>query len=122
MVARWSTAAVIVAGAMFVGLVVWVMGLAGLANRAESVCRADVDDRRGYGAFQMSRELWPPSFECHLASNSLEPIDVQHPLEGIAVAGWVVAVPVVYVTATLVLAVRWAIGRAAPGDRTLGRS
>ena len=45
-----------------------------------------------------------------VGERSVEPIVVQHPLEAILVAGSVVEVPIVYVTATLVLALRWANG------------
>ena len=105
---RWSKAAAIVVTASLVGLAAWVVGLAGLANRAESICLADTDNRLGYGAYEISRKLWWPSFECRLLGNAVDPIDVQHPLEAIVTFGWVVVVPVLYAIATLVLTLRWA--------------
>ena len=108
MIVRWLTAAVIVVSSALVGLAVWVVGLNGLSNRAESICFADLDNRLGYGAYQISRNLWLPSFECRLLGNSVDPIDVQHPLEAIAAFGWVVVLPVVYAIATLALTLRWA--------------
>ena len=115
MIVRWSKAAAIVVtaslvglAAWVVGLAAWVVGLAGLANRAESICLADTDNRLGYGAYEISRKLWWPSFECRLLGNSVDPIDVQHPLEAIVTFGWVVVVPVLYAIATLVFARRWA--------------
>ena len=107
MIVRWLTAAAIVVGAALVGLVVWITGLAGLANRAESLCFADLDNRPGHGAYQISSELWPPSFECRLLGNSVEPIVVEHPLEAIVAFGWIVVVPVLCAIATLVLTLRW---------------
>ncbi|MGB5760235.1 MAG: hypothetical protein WBM50_25190 [Acidimicrobiales bacterium] len=103
MVVRWLTAAAIVVSAALVGLVAWIVGLTGLANRAESMCFADLDDHPGYGAYRMSSELWLPSFECRLAGNSMEPIFVQHPLEAFVAFGLVLVVPVVYAIAILAL-------------------
>ena len=108
MIVRWLTAAAIVISAALVGLVVWVVGLKGFANRAESICLADTDNRLGYGAYEISRKLWSPSFECRLLGNAVDPIDVQHPLEAIVTFGWVVVVPVLYAIATLALTLRWA--------------
>ena len=107
MIVRWLTAAAIVVSAALVGLVAWIVGLKGLANRAESMCFADLDDRPGYGAYRMSSELWLPSFECRLTGNSMEPIVVQHPLEASVAFGWVLVVPVVYSIAILTLTLRW---------------
>ncbi len=101
----------IVVGAALIGLVVWVVGLKGLSNVAESTCLADSDGRPSYGAYQTSATLWPPSFECHLFGNSAEPIVVQHPLEAIVAFGWVVLVPVLYAFATLALTLRWVRAR-----------
>lgn len=108
MVVRWLTAAAIVVSAALVGLAAWVVGLKGLGNRAESICFADLDHRLGYGAYEVSRKLWAPSFQCRLLGNAVEPVDVQHPLEAIVAFGWVVVVPVVYATAALALTLRWA--------------
>jgi hypothetical protein len=108
MIVRWLTAAAIVVSAALVGLVAWVVGLKGLANRAESMCYADLDSHLGYRAYQMSSELWLPSFECRLLGNSMEPIIVQHPLEAFAAFGWVVVVPVLYAIAIVAFTLRWA--------------
>jgi hypothetical protein len=107
MIVRWLTAAAIVVTAALVGLAVWVAGLKGLANRAESICLADTSDRLGYGAYEISRKLWSPSFECRLRGNSVDPIDVHHPLEAIVTFGWVVVLPVLYAIVTLALTLRW---------------
>ena len=108
MIVRWLSAAAIVASAALVGLAVWVVGLVGLANRAESICFADLDNRLGYGAFEISRNVWSLSFECRLLGNSLDPVDVQHPFEAIVGFGWIVVLPVAYAIATLALTLRWA--------------
>ena len=107
MIVRWLSVAAIVVGAALFGLVVWVLGLKGLSNVAESTCLADLDGHPSYGAYQTSATLWPPSFECHLFGNSVEPIVEQHPLGAIVVVGWVALVPILYATATLVLTLRW---------------
>jgi len=109
MIVRWLTAAAIVVGAALVGLVVWIAGLKGLANRAESLCFADLDNHLGYGAYRMSSELWLPSFECRLLGNSMEPIVVQHPLHAFVAFGWVVVVPVSYAIAILALTLKWTL-------------
>ncbi len=108
MMARWSTAAAIVAGAALFGFVGWIVGLKGLANRAESMCYADTDNHPGHGAFRMRSELWVPSFECRLSGNSVDQIVVQHRVEAIAAFGWVVVVPVVYAIVVLAVTFRWA--------------
>ena len=107
MIVRWSTAAAIVVSAALVGLAVWVMGLQGLGNRAESICLADLDNRLGDGGYEISRTLWWPSFECRLLGNSIDPIAVHHPLEAAATFGWIVVVPVLYAIATLTFTLRW---------------
>ncbi len=107
MIVRWLTVAAMVVGAALVGLLVWIAGLAGLANRAESICFADVDNHVGYEAFQISRKHWSPSFECRLLGNSVEPIIIEHPLEAIATFGWIVLVPVLYAIATVALTLGW---------------
>ncbi len=108
MIVRWLTAAAIVVSSALVGLAVWVVGLKGLSNRAESICLADTDNRLGYGAYQISRKLWTPAFECRVLGNAVVPIDVQHPLEAIVAFGWIVVLPVLYAIATLALTLRWA--------------
>ena len=52
MIVRWLTAVAIVISAALVGLAVWVLGLKGFANRAESICLADTNNRLGYGAYE----------------------------------------------------------------------
>ena len=89
----WLTGAAIVVGAALVGLVAWIGGRKGLANRAESMCDVELDNHLGCGAYRMSRKLWLPSFESRLLGNSVEPIVVRHPLEAIVALGWVVVVP-----------------------------
>jgi hypothetical protein len=108
MIVRWLTGAAIVVSAALAGLVAWVAGLKGLANRAESSCFADLDNHLGYGAYRMSRKLWSPSLECRLLGSSVEPIVVQHPLEALIAFGWVAVVPVLYAIATLVFTLSWA--------------
>jgi hypothetical protein len=107
MAVRWLSAAAILVGAALIGLVVWVVGLKGLSNVAESTCLADLDGRPSYGAYQTSATLWPPSFECHLFGNSVEPIVEQHPLWANVVFGWVVLIPVLAGSATLALTWCW---------------
>ena len=114
MIVRWLSAAAIVVGAALIGLIVWVVGLKGLSNVAESTCLADLDGRPSYGGYQTSATLWPPSFECHLLGNSVEPIVEQHTLGAIVAFGWVVMVPVVYAFVTLALTLRW-VRQARPG-------
>ena len=108
MIVRWLTAVAMLVSAALIGLTVWVVGLKGLANRAESICFADLDKRLDYGAYQISRKLWSPSFECRLLGNSVDPIRVQHPFEAIVAFGWVVVVPILYVIAASALTLRWA--------------
>jgi hypothetical protein len=107
MMVRWLSATAIMVAAALIGLVVWVVGLKGLSNVAESTCLADLDGRPSYGAYQTSVTLWPPSFECHVFGDSVEPIVEQHPLGAIVAFGWVVLVPVLSALATLALTLRW---------------
>ena len=47
------------------GLVVWGVGVFGIARGLEDRCLTVADDR-GYGATSQSASVWPPSFTCEL--------------------------------------------------------
>ena len=108
MIVRWLSAAAIVVSAALVGLAVWVVGLAGLANRAESICFADLDNRLGYGAFQISRT--PGRCRSNAACWETRSIQLMYNTRFQAVVGfgWIVVLPVAYAIPTLALTLRWA--------------
>lgn len=63
---------------------IWALGVIGVAQYTEDICFDDLDGRRGYGGYNTASELWPPSYECRLLSNDLDPVVVQH--RGVALA------------------------------------
>ncbi|HWB71230.1 MAG TPA: hypothetical protein VG452_03365 [Egibacteraceae bacterium] len=78
------------------GVVLWGTALFAVAQYAEDLCFDDLEERVGYGAYTTETDLWPPSYECRLLGNDVEPVVVQH--RGLAVArlGAVIGPPVAY--------------------------
>ena len=103
--------------AAVVGLVVLFVGLKGAANHAESVCDADIAARRGYGAWSMSSDLWPPSFECEIGGADVETLTISHPTTALVGFVAMVVVPTGYIALVLVL-IGWLVRRP---DRRMGQ-
>ena len=89
------------------GVVLWGAAVAGVAQYAEDICLDDLVDRAEYGASRTDTDVWPPSYECSLMGNEVEPVVVQH--RGIALArlGATVVFPVAYAVAATAGVVFW---------------
>jgi hypothetical protein len=89
------------------GAVLWGAAVIGVAQYAEDICFDDLDGRADYGGYRTAADVWPPSFECRLLGNDVEPVVVQH--RGIALAwlGATMVFPVVYAVAATFCIVFW---------------
>ena len=89
------------------GAVLWGAAVIGVAQYADDICFDDLDGRAEYGAFRIAADVWPPSFECRLLGNDVEPVVVQH--RGIALArlGATMVFPVAYAVAATLGIVFW---------------
>jgi hypothetical protein len=89
------------------GVVLWGAAVVGVAQYAEDICLDDLYGRAEYGASRTDADVWPPSYECSLLGNALDPVVVQH--RGVALAGLgaLVVFPVVYAVAATVGMVFW---------------
>lgn len=81
----------------------------------EDLCFDDLDGYPGHGAYRSESSLWPPSYECELLGNDVEPVVVQHQTAAIARFGATVVIPVVYVL-SLTLVVVYMGRRRFPGQ------
>lgn len=75
------------------GLVVLFAGLKGSANYAESLCFEHAMERPEYGAYSMSGELWPPSFECAIQGTDVPTVVERHPIAAWGMFIGIVIVP-----------------------------
>jgi len=91
-------AALVIALAM-AGVVLWGAAVIGVAQYAEDICFDDLDGRAEYGAFRTAADVWPPSHECRLLGNDVEPVVVQHRGVALARLGAIVVFPVAYAVA-----------------------
>ena len=99
-------AALVIALAM-AGVVLRGTAVIGVAQYAEDICFDDLDGRAAYGAYRTAEDAWPPSYECRLLGNDVEPVVVQH--RGIALArlGAIVVFPIAYAVAAMLGIVFW---------------
>jgi hypothetical protein len=95
-----SVAALVIALAV-AGVVLWGAAVIGVGQYAEDICLDDLDGRAEYGASRSATNLWPPSYECRLLGNNVEPVVVQHRGVALARLGAIVVFPVAYVVATM---------------------
>jgi hypothetical protein len=108
---------VVVPVALVVGLAIWFIAMKGAANHAESACFAGLESRPAYGGYSMSREFWPPTFECRLRGVGVPDLTISHPIAGLAGAFAVVVVPWVLLAGTAA-SVWWAVRRRPAGHGT----
>lgn len=93
-------AVVLVVAWLLVGLVVWGVGVFGIARGLEDRC-LHVADKNDYGASSQSASLWPPHFTCELAGpediSASDPIKVEQQGAAFLRAGWTLGFPVAWV-------------------------
>ena len=99
-------AALVIALAM-AGVVLWGAAVIGVAQWAEDICFDDLDGRVEYGAYRTAEDGWPPSYECKLLGNDVEPVVVQHRRVALARVGAIVVFPVAYAVAATLGIVFW---------------
>jgi hypothetical protein len=91
------------AGAVVVvGAIIWLVGLIAMSQYTEDICFDDLDARPSYGSYRQSARLWPPSIRCALAGSGVEPLIVEHRLEAVAGAAWLVGAPILVAGGALV--------------------
>ena len=99
----------VVATALALVVVVWLVGLAAIGRSAESLCFDDLENAPAYGAYSQSGQLWPAEFQC-----TLQPVDpaanpiavVSHPWFAVLRLAVTVGLPVAAV-AGAALALVW---------------
>ena len=101
-----SVVGLVVALAM-AGVVLWGTAVIGVAQYAEDICFDDFDGLPEYGAYMTTYDAWPPSYECRLLGNDVEPIVVQHRGVALARLGSIVVFPVTYAVVALLGIVFW---------------
>ena len=89
------------------GVVLWGAAVIGVAQHAEDICFDDLDGRAEYGAFSSAEDVWPPSYECTLLGNDVEPVVLQHRDVALARVGAIVVFPVAYAVAATLGIVFW---------------
>jgi hypothetical protein len=99
---------------LVVGAAIWLMAMKGVANYAESACLADVEAQPLDRGYTMSREFWPPSFECRLRGGGAPDVTINHPVAGVAAAATVVVVPTILLFC--ISGSLWWMLRRSPGD------
>ncbi|MGB7820087.1 MAG: hypothetical protein WBL35_15315 [Ornithinibacter sp.] len=91
------------------GLVVWSVGVLGIARGLEDRCLGAADDR-GYGATSQSVSAWPPAFTCELTGPDdpagEDPLEVSQTGVAILRAGWLLGVPVAWLVLGTVVRLR----------------
>ncbi len=99
---RTSVIAALVIALALAGFVLWGAAVIGVGQYAEDICFDDLVGRAEYGAFRTDADGWPPSYQCRLLGNDVEPIVVQHRGVALARLGAIQLFPVAYaVAATL---------------------
>ncbi len=84
------------------GLFVLLAGLKGSSNYAESLCMEGFEGRPAYGGYAMSREIWPPAFECEIKGNDVPMIVERHRIAAWGMFGAIVLVPLWYLVSVFV--------------------
>ena len=101
-----AVAALVIALAM-AGVVLWGAAVIGVAQYAEDICFDDLDGRAEYGAFRTAADVSPPSYECRLLGNDVEPVVLEHRGVALVRLGAIVVFPVAYAVAATLGIVFW---------------
>jgi hypothetical protein len=105
----------IAVGWMLVGVLVWGVGIFGIARVLEDRCLL-VADERGYGASTQTSSVWPPRFTCELGgpdgTSAAGTVDVDQPAVAVPRSGWILGFPAAWLVLGVVARVRRATGAA----------
>lgn len=96
-------------GWLLVGLIVWGIGIFGIARGLEDRCLL-VADEQGYGASTQTSSIWPPRFTCELSApdgaSDTDTVVVSQPAAALLRTGWTLGFPVVWLALGALIAVR----------------
>ena len=97
------------AGWILVGVLVWGVGIFGIARGLEDRCLL-VADERGYGASTQTSSVWPPRFACELrgpdGASETGTVDVSQPAVALLRSGWTLGLPIAWLILGAVVRVR----------------
>ena len=96
-------------GWILVGVLVWGVGIFGIARGLEDRCLL-VADERGYGASTQTSSVWPPRFTCELTepdgTSGTGTVDVSQPAVVLLRSGWTLCFPIAWLVLGAVVRVR----------------
>ena len=99
----------IAVGWILVGVLVWGVGIFGIARGLEDRCLL-VADERGYGASTQTSSVWPPRFTCELSgpdgTSAPGTVDVSQPAVALLRSGWTLGFPIAWLVLGAVVRVR----------------
>lgn len=86
-------------GWILVGVLVWGVGIFGIARGLEDRCLL-VADERGYGASTQTSSVWPPGFTCELSgpvgTSGTGTVDASQPAVALLRSGWTLGFPIAW--------------------------
>ncbi|MGA8046869.1 MAG: hypothetical protein WCA30_11460 [Dermatophilaceae bacterium] len=96
-------------GWILIGLLVWGIGVFGIARGLEDRCLL-VADEQGYGASTQTSSIWPPRFTCELSgpdsTSDTATVVVSQPAVALLRSGWTLGFPIAWLAFGAVVAVR----------------
>ena len=99
----------IAVGWILVGVLVWGVGIFGIARGLEDRCLL-VADERGYGASTQTSSVWLPRFTCELSgpegASAGGTVDVSQPGVALLRSGWTLGFPIAWLVLGAVVRVR----------------
>ena len=102
---------------ILVGIVIWGVGVFGIAVGLEDRC-LQVAVNHDYGASSQSASIWPPNFTCQLKgpeyASAADQLNVEQLGAALLRTGWTLGFPVAWIVFGAVVRLRWPRGRALP--------
>ena len=99
----------IAVGWILAGVLVWGVGIFGIARGLEDRCLL-VADERGYGASTQTSSVWPPRFTCELSGpdgmSGTGTVDVSQPAVVLLRSGWTLGFPIAWLVLGAVVRLR----------------
>ena len=96
-------------GWILVGVLLWGVGVFGIARGLEDRCLLVADDR-GYGASTQTSSVWPPRFICELSgpegASAAGTVDVSQPAVALLRSGWTLGFPIAWLVLGAVVRLR----------------
>lgn len=96
-------------GWILLGVLVWVVGIFGIARGLEDRCLL-VADEGGYGASTQTSSVWPPRFTCELSgpdgTSETGTVEVSQPAVALLRSGWTLGFPIAWLVLGALVLVR----------------